>query len=136
MGISDFVAEQTDRLPYYDTIAMLLAADGLILPGSDSPGYTASKLFPYIMAKKLLLAIFHEESSTVSILRDCSPGSSVFTFPGKTSDDVVAIYGVLERGASGNRSENPYDVIRFSQFSARNMTHQQVLLFNQVLSGQ
>ncbi|MHB8206934.1 glycosyltransferase family protein [Mucilaginibacter sp.] len=134
MGISDFVSEQTDRLPYYETIAMLLAADGLILPGSDSPGYTASKLFPYIMAEKPLLAVFHGGSSTVSILKECSPGSNVVTLPGQSGEGAAEIYRVFQIWAAERPADNPYHKANFSHYSASSMTRMQVLLFNKVLS--
>ncbi|MDN3584425.1 glycosyltransferase [Mucilaginibacter flavus] len=136
MGVSEFVSEQTDRLPYYETIAMLLASDGLILPGSDSPGYTASKLFPYIMAKKPLLAIFYKGSSTLSILRQCSPCSHIFTLPGESDDGFFEVYRILEQWATEKPTVNQYDEKSFSIFSAPAMANRQVLLFNRVLDNQ
>jgi hypothetical protein len=67
--LQDMVFEQTDRIPFYATINTLRAADLLFIPGPDQPAYTASKLFPYIMAQKPILAIMHAQSNAIEILK-------------------------------------------------------------------
>jgi glycosyl transferase family 4 len=67
MGLSGVVTEWPARLAYLDAMQVLLDSDGVVIIGSDAPHYTASKLFPYILSQKPLLAIFHEESSVVGI---------------------------------------------------------------------
>src|SRR2546428_7188667 len=62
-GVADLVEETTDRVPFLTALQCLLDAEALVVPGSDDPGYTASKIYPYILARKPLLAIFHEQSS-------------------------------------------------------------------------
>jgi len=71
------VSEQTDRMPYFSVLRCLADADGLFIPGSDDKTYTASKLYPYILARKPLLAVFHQESSVTEILRATGAGSVV-----------------------------------------------------------
>ena len=61
-GLGDIVVEHTDRIPYSQTLRCLLDADALIVPGSDDPGYTASKIYPYLLARKPMLAVFHYRS--------------------------------------------------------------------------
>jgi hypothetical protein len=73
-GVGDMVTEQPSRLPYFQALRCLCDAHALIVPGSDDPGYTASKLYPYILARKPLLAIFHETSSVVEVLRQTRAG--------------------------------------------------------------
>ncbi|WP_443938104.1 glycosyltransferase [Pedobacter sp. MW01-1-1] len=72
LGVEAFVMENTNRIPYYDNLHTLTQADALLIPGSDDHGYTASKVFPYILAKKPLLAIFNTSSSTYRILQECN----------------------------------------------------------------
>lgn len=76
-GVADLITEQPGRIPHFAAIQCLLDADALILPGSDDAGYTASKLYPYILARRPLLAIFHETSSVVEILRRTGAGTLV-----------------------------------------------------------
>ena len=76
-GVGDMVTEQPDRLPYFHALRCLCDAHALIVPGSDDPGYTASKLYPYILARKPLLAIFHANSTVVKVLRETRAGTVV-----------------------------------------------------------
>ena len=68
-GLSDQVVEQCDRIPYVDALRCLTEADALLAIGSDDPGYTASKIYPYLLARKPLLAVYHEKSSIVSLIQ-------------------------------------------------------------------
>lgn len=67
MGVDGVVTEWPARLAYLDAMQVLLDSDGVVIIGSDAPHYTASKLFPYILSQKPLLAIFHEESSVIGM---------------------------------------------------------------------
>jgi hypothetical protein len=91
-GVGEIVDESSDRVPYSTTLRCLLDADALIVPGSDDPGYTASKIYPYLLARKPLLAIFHEASSVTDLLQTVG-GGIVVTFSSRDSpeDTVRAI---------------------------------------------
>ncbi len=69
-GLDDCIDERCDRIPYLDALRCLTTADALLAIGSDDPGYTASKIYPYLLARKPLLAIYRAESSVVSLLRE------------------------------------------------------------------
>ena len=68
-GVADAVTEVPGRLDYLDALAVLTQASAILLLGSSERHYTASKLYPALLAKRPLLALFHEASSVVSILR-------------------------------------------------------------------
>lgn len=76
-GIADLVDEHPDRVPYLDALNLLLDSNALLVVGSVEPHYTASKIFPYILAEKPLLPVFHERSSVVKILADTGAGETV-----------------------------------------------------------
>ena len=76
-GVADLVEEQPRRVPYLDALQLLADAHGLLVVGSEEPHYTASKIFPYILAKKPLLVIFHSQSSVVPIMEQTRAGSMV-----------------------------------------------------------
>lgn len=76
-GVGNQVTEITDRLPYFTALQVLKDADILIIPGSTDTNYTASKLYPYILAKKPLIAVFNENSSVVEILGKTRAGDCV-----------------------------------------------------------
>jgi len=76
-GIADIVDEHPDRVPYLDALNLLLNSNALLVIGSVEPHYTASKIFPYILAEKPLLTVFHEQSSVVKILADTEAGEAI-----------------------------------------------------------
>jgi hypothetical protein len=134
-GVADAVTERTDRIPYFQSLRLLRNADHLVVPGSDNPDYTASKLYPYILSRRPVLAAFHENSSVVDILRDTGAGTAV-TFDGRTdpedlAQDVQAAWTpMLER--------LPYtpdtDWDAFQPYTAEAMTRRQVEVFDRVVS--
>jgi Glycosyl transferase 4-like domain len=83
------VLERPDRLGYSDMLRALLRSDALVVFGSDDPAYTASKIYPYLLAGKPLLAIFHENSSVVRLMREARGGTCV-TFNERTSEEELA----------------------------------------------
>ena len=60
LGIADLVEEHPHRIAYFEALQALIDSDAILLIGSDDPSYTASKLYPCILAKKPILAIFHQ----------------------------------------------------------------------------
>ncbi len=92
-GVADLVEEIPNRIPYFDALKCLKDAEALIVPGSDDPGYTASKICVYAMANKPMLAIFHEDSSVAEVLRATNAGTLV-TF--KDSSELERMTGEIE----------------------------------------
>jgi len=89
LGVDSIVDEHPGRVAYLDAIQILLDSRALLVLGSDSAHYTASKLFPNILAERPILAIFHEESSVVRIMRDSRVGE-VITFSSKADLETKA----------------------------------------------
>jgi hypothetical protein len=136
MGVAKFVMEHPRRIPYFQALNLLQNADFLIVPGSDNPSYTASKVFPYILAKKPLLAIFHEESSVVRIVRETKAGE-VVTFRGDDEMEDLA-RRVLTAWKSMLR-RLPYtpstDWEHFEPYTAHELTRRQCELFDHIVDG-
>lgn len=133
LGIGKHVSESPERISFYESIAALQSADMLFIPGSDDSRYTASKLFPYILSKKPILAIFHEDSSAVEILKTSSPGASVFTFPDENETLAEDIYQCFYQWATVPAAPLIINEKAFSAYSAPAMAAKQVALFDQVL---
>lgn len=89
LGITSNVKEQTDRVGYFEAISIIQNADILFIPGSTDPAYTASKIYPYILANKPMIACFHENSSVVDILGRCTK-TNVITFNSNSSNLEIA----------------------------------------------
>jgi hypothetical protein len=84
-GLQSYITEHPGRVSYLEAIQILLDSDALLAVGSDSTHYTASKIFPYIMARKPLLAVYHEASTVIDILRESHTGV-VVTFSESTPE--------------------------------------------------
>jgi hypothetical protein len=69
LGVEEAVHEIPERIDYLDALQVLVHSDAILLMGSSERHYTASKLFPALLARRPLLAIFHRESSVVDMLQ-------------------------------------------------------------------
>ena len=77
VGVADAVTEVPGRLDYLEALSVLTRASAILLLGSSERHYTASKLYPALLAKRPILALFHEASSVVAILRAAASEPSV-----------------------------------------------------------
>jgi hypothetical protein len=132
-GVDDVVDEQTDRIPYSQTLRCLLDAGALIVLGTDDPGYTASKIYPYLLAEKPLLTVFHEESSVVKLIREVD-GAVVVPF--STGEPVAAVAERIRREWLENerfRNPLPLDKEAFEPYTARVQAGQLAAFFRKCL---
>jgi hypothetical protein len=77
MNLEEYVDEHPGRVPYLTAMQILLDSHALLAVGSESPHYTASKIFPCILAARPILAVFHEKSSVIAILKETQAGEAV-----------------------------------------------------------
>jgi hypothetical protein len=131
LGLAEHVYEQTDRISYFETLAYLSHADGLVILGSDDPGYTASKIYPYILSKKPLLAIFNLKSSAASIIEDCNAGSVADILDKVQAEKIIQDF--LNNIATPNFIPEQTNMENFSIYSAEALTQKQCDLFNQIV---
>jgi hypothetical protein len=128
-GLERIVTESTDRVPHFTALQCLLDADALIVPGSDDPGYTASKIHSYALARRPMLAIFHEESSCVTALRDLGAGTVVPFTSGETREALSErIHDAWFEPHAFARFW-PADPDRLRLHSAATMTHRLAKIF-------
>jgi len=76
-GVADVVTERPGRIDYMDALGVMTRATAILLLGNSEPHYTASKLYPALLARRPLLALYHSESSVVSILGTAAREPSV-----------------------------------------------------------
>jgi len=131
LGISEYVEEQTDRISFYNSIKTLLEADALIVPGSNDHQYTASKIFPYILAKKPLLAIFHPKSSASDIIQECNAGTVVNLL--EKEKGIEEIYRFLVELINNQLKQSKTNWVNFEPYSSENMTKKQCEVFDRVV---
>ena len=137
MGLGDHVTEHPKRVPYLDALNILCTADVILGLGSTERHYTASKIFTNILARRPMLAIYHEASTVCDIVRQAHAGELV-TY----SDESPAGQHVAEIGAALRCVVTPgaYDPAKvrwdhFEEYSARNMTRQLAAIFDDVVGG-
>jgi hypothetical protein len=131
LGVAENVIEITDRISYYHTLITLQQADGLFIPGSDDPKYTASKIYPYLLTKKPLLGIFNKASSAMNIMKEYGV-KSVYDYDTVTDVNISTFLLSLINGDVEPPKYNPEAV---KKYSARQMTIHQCKLFDSVISG-
>lgn len=132
MDISTYVNEQTDRLPFYQSLFSLDNADHLLILGSDDKNYTASKIFPYILSGKPILAFFHAESSAAKIIDACNAGT-VIPLEEDTIHLQKIVYEYLHQVLMGRQQPAETNWNTFENYKALNMCRMQCKVFDEVL---
>jgi len=128
-GIADQVIEITDRISYYQTLFTLQQADALFIPGSDDPKYTASKIFPYVLTKKPVLAVFNAASSAIPIMQQYGV-EHVYNYDDVTSENLFIFF---EQLIKGNFQAVEYNAETVKKYSAHEMTLAQCRLFDRII---
>jgi hypothetical protein len=135
-GLEQFISEETNRFPYFSALRLLRDADFLLMPGSDNPQYTASKVYPYILARRPLLAIFREESSVVSVIRETRAGMVVPFGADESGEQIAAnLLAVLLSFLRSLPFMPNTDWKAFEPYLAREMTRRQCELFDLVVQA-
>jgi hypothetical protein len=132
-GLDSNIVEITDRISYYHSLVTLQQADALFIPGSDDPKYTASKIYPYLLTRKPLLAIFNSKSSAIPILQEYG-AEFVYSY-NQLNDAGIKVYNFLKQAVNPDIKEYDYNAAAIEKYAAKNMTGNQCRLFNAVLNG-
>jgi hypothetical protein len=133
-GLADLVDERTDRVPYFAGLKLLDQADVLLVLGSDDPQYSPSKVYPYLLARRPIIAVLHEASPVVDLLRHA--GALVVTFGARADEDRATRDLTAQLPAFLDRlpfTPSLDDAI-VAPFSARELTRRQCVLFDAVIA--
>ncbi len=134
MHLSAYIQEYPQRLPYFDTLNLLRQANFLLVPGSSHHQYTASKIYPYILAKKPLLALFHEDNQAVEVLRQTQAGEVVtFSSTCNVTQMVQTLVATWTKMLRQHPTKPRTDWAAFSRYTAQELTRQQCLLFDHII---
>jgi len=138
-GVADVVTEVPGRLDYLDALSELTHASGILLLGSSEPHYTASKLYPALLAKRPILALFHEASSVVSILRTAASEPTVRVVAygdGPPADACVGEVACHLRALAAACAYHAADVAldRVADVSAPQLARQLAAVFDRVVA--
>ncbi|GIW56725.1 MAG: hypothetical protein KatS3mg082_3129 [Nitrospiraceae bacterium] len=135
MGVDGWVHEHPQRIPYLDALQIMLDSHALLALGSEEGYYTASKIFPYVLSRRPVLAVFHEASSVVDILRESGAGE-VVTFragnsPEEKAEEIAARLERLLRLPPDYEPPTRWEA--FEAYTARAMTARLAEAFEQAL---
>lgn len=128
------VIEHPARIPYLDVLIHLEHADGVFILGSTEPHYTPSKSYQGVLSGKPILAILHDQSTAVNVLRQ-SNAAVVLDFAGEAGLDHIEsqLETVLDRYHTFRQAFDPKQVRMdlFHAYSAEAVTQTLASLLDQ-----
>ena len=132
-GIAHAVYEVPNRLPYLDALGVLSRSQGILLIGSDEPHYTASKIYPALMAGRPFLSLFHRASSAHQILSAAGGGRALaFATPEELASLESALADGLRELAKSPESLGRPDPAAYRPYEARNIAGRFAQVLDQV----
>ncbi|WP_443944234.1 hypothetical protein ACJVDH_15085 [Pedobacter sp. AW1-32] len=134
MNVGEYVEELTDRLPFYQSLFTLNHSDHLLILGSDDQNYTASKIFPYILSEKPILAFFNTKSSAAQIISKCNAGN-VIPLNQDATVLLEMVYEYLHQTLLRKPQRPQTDWTAFKTYEASNMCRAQCEVFDEVLAA-
>ena len=124
LGIGERVSEHPARVPYLDALNLLCQADVVLGLGSTERHYTASKIFPNILSRRPVLAVYHEASTVCDIMRESRAGKLVTYGDAERAEsrvpEIADALQQLQRPGAYDPRQVRWD--SFEGYSARNMT--------------
>jgi hypothetical protein len=137
LALEKTVFEIPSRQGYFETIKILLDSDGLLLPGSIEAGYTASKIYTYILSKKPIFAVINENSSVSKILRECNAGTIItFSTPQDLQNKQKILGKTFEHFASSLPNSSDINWTNFDEYSDKTMAHKQLTFFHKIITNE
>ena len=98
LDVAACVSESPLRVPYLDALRIQVDSQVLLLAGSSERHYTASKIYPALLARRPLLAVYHQASSVVTTLNHVGrpPAIRVVTYDERGAAEAIEpIYAAL-----------------------------------------
>jgi hypothetical protein len=134
-GVEDMVVEQASRAGHLECLRAQAASDVLLLLGSSDRAYSPSKLYPYFLAKRPILAIVFRESVLENLLRQLG-GSVIARFSENETTEahqtLITYFCAVTRDGTvlpSDRNETYFN----EHYLARALTARQTQLFDRAL---
>ncbi|MEO6876118.1 MAG: glycosyltransferase, partial [Opitutaceae bacterium] len=133
-GVADCVREEPGRVGYFTAIQTLLAADAVLIPGSNDAAYNPSKIATCFLAEKPTLALTPAGSALEHAVRELS-FATVVTWPApdgvsRVTDFLRAMLDPAAPTPAPNRNLALFN----SRHTARARTQQQCALFDRAMA--
>ncbi len=133
-GVADQVDEIPHRLGHFECLRLQLEADILLLPGSSDLAYSPSKIYPYFLADRPMLAIVFCQSVLEQLTRELACAFTVAMTEHGPKDEAhaalarffdCALHG-FPAGSLPVRNQRYFD----EHFLAESLTRDQCRLFD------
>jgi len=132
-NLNDIVTEYPQRIPYFEALQVLKDSHAILIIGSDDSGYSASKVYPCILAQKPILAILQEQSLVVNVIKDCKAGQ-VVTFKNISQNVLEHLNISLEWLLLESQQHiSTTDWQAFHPYTAKEMTRHLCAIFDQYI---
>ena len=134
LGISDHVTEVPDRVPYFNALATLQAADILFIPGSTDKDYNASKVYNNIISETPIFCIFHKQSTVINAIEQAGAGM-ICSFE-NLNNEAATKQDVFEKWSQFTQQLNQYPTVknRSLNFTSDNRAKEICSFFNTVIT--
>ncbi len=133
-GVEEYVEEECYRVPYFDALYYLINADALLGVGSNDPTYSASKIYPYVLAMRPMLLIFNDLSPVLKIASEINCGVR-FAFNDKSDLDALVQAVADEWFIKGRMREfTKPDLTAFRPYTADGMTQVLAACFDRAVT--
>jgi len=133
-AVSECVTETPARIDYLDALTVQCQASAILLMGSSESHYTASRLYPALLAKRPVLAVFHCASSVVEVLRHSSTMAQIVTYDDEIRAEALSgrICEELVSAMSPGAAEPFLGVDSLGSFSAESLAGKLATVLDQV----
>ena len=136
-GVREAVSEIASRIDYLDALTVQCQASAILLMGSSESHYTASKLYPALLAGRPILAVYHHASSVVDVLRSSSATARIVTYDDeiRAESQSSKIYEGLVAAMNWNLARGPnLGPDSIAGFSAESLAGTLCTIFDRVSS--
>jgi hypothetical protein len=128
------VFEYPARIPYLDVLVHLNAADGIFILGSTEPHYTPSKVFQAVLSQKPVLAVLHQDSTALRVIRETGAGIALPLDPSMLHNVSAEFPEAFRayRAFAGQFNPSSVKLEQFNTWTAREVTRQLAALLDKV----
>jgi len=133
LGIESVVSEYPERVQYLTAIKYQQESSGLLLIGTTDKSYTPSKLYPYLLSQKPILAFLHEESPAVTIFKSISD-QMLFIFNEISKSEVDKMSEYLSDFVDSINLKKEINENEMLRYKSESMAQLQLEFFSEVQS--
>ena len=134
-GVDDIVDEHPQRIGYVDALTHLGRSNAVLVLGSTEPHYTPSKVFQAMLSRRPVLALLHEASSAVDMVRRTHAGTVLTLTGDRLPLPAEVARGIQQTMAGIDYEPRGVEASTFEAWSARASTRALAEALDRALEG-